>query len=80
MGKSKSVWKKSIILALRAKGFTEQGAAKTAEMTIQKSVEARNRPKLPPRMPYTERTEVIDGKTVIVKVYPSRVPRTSTHR
>jgi hypothetical protein len=36
-------WKAAIINALREKGFTKQGARKTAVMTIKRSIERRNR-------------------------------------
>ena len=66
---SKKLWQKAIVKALRDKGFTKNGARKTAKMTIQKSVAKRELDHSIRRV-FTLKTMVIDGQTVNVKVYP----------
>ena len=67
--KSKTLWKKVIVKALRDKGFTKKGARKTAAMTIQKSMAKRERQETLINA-YTLKAVEIDGQTVMVKVYP----------
>lgn len=67
--KSKTLWKKAIVKALRDKGFTKKGARKTAAMTIQKSMAKRERQETLINA-YTLKAVEIDGQTVMVKVYP----------
>ena len=67
--KSKTLWKRAIMKALREKGFTKKGARKTAAMTIQKSIAKHERREMETKA-YTLKEVVIDGQTRMVKVYP----------
>lgn len=70
--KSKTLWKKAIVKALRDKGFTKKGAKKTAVLTIQKSIAKHERREAETKA-YTLKEVVIDGHTRMVKVYPPSV-------
>jgi len=51
------------------KGFSKEGARKTAKMTIARSIAARSR-REPHKEKYTVKREIINGQEVEIKVYP----------
>jgi hypothetical protein len=67
--KTNREWQKSIERALIDKGFRRKAARKTAKKTIQKSIAKQEREKLN-SLNFTVRTEVINGQSVTIKVYP----------
>lgn len=66
---SDKTWRKAIEKALLDKGFTRQGAKKTAKMTIRKSKAKQARVDLGSKL-YTVKTEMVDGQEIQIKVYP----------
>jgi hypothetical protein len=70
MSKGNKQWKRSIVNALIAKGFSYNAAKKTANETIQKSVAKKEKEK-PPK--FTIKTEIIDGREIDIKVYPMKM-------